>query len=86
MGPLPGPADWLIWTLIGATLVVVLAVAAVVALVRVLRGQRPEPPSADDMAEDQAGIDSVRARLQRDDVHTANDFVHPAGIWWGPRP
>ena len=65
MSPLPEPADWLIWTLIGATLVVVLAVAAVVALVRVLRGQRPEPPSADDMAEDQAGIDSVRARLQR---------------------
>ena len=45
-----------------------------------------EPPTAEQLAQDQAGIDSVRARLQQDEHQPLEDAEHPADIWWGPRP
>ena len=50
-----------------------------------LLGQ-PEPPTAQELAEDQAGVDSMRARLQRDSVDPLDDIVDHRGVWWGPRP
>ena len=84
MSPLPEPEVWLIYILMG--LVVALLVSAAIGYVLGRFIGSADCPTPDEQAEDERGIDSMRARLQHDKANPLDDIVDHRGMWWGPRP
>jgi len=80
MSPLPEPAGWLVYILMG--LVVALLVSAAISYVLGRFVAYADGPTPDEQAEDERGLDSVRARLAELRDEPPADAPRP----WSPAP